>query len=94
MQFRHINDSAKKLTVQRLFSLREFFKQKRPNLGGPILEPSLHRRNSRKHFHRCAAFGAVDYDIGKKATFCVVSAIFHRLDEKYRFGTKVTVFGI
>ncbi len=41
----------------------------RAKLGGPILESSLHLRNYRKHFHRCASFGSIDYDIGKKAIF-------------------------
>ncbi len=36
-------------------------------LRGPILESTLHFRNSRKHVHRCASFGAVDYGIGKSA---------------------------
>ncbi len=33
------------------------------------MESSLHFRNSRKHFQRCASFGAVDFDIGEKAIF-------------------------
>ncbi len=45
------------------------FQLNRAKLGGPILDFSLHLRNSRKHFHRCASFGALDYDIKKKAIF-------------------------
>ncbi len=56
-------------------------------LDGPISEYFLQLRNSRKHFHRCASFGAVDYDFGKKA-------IFVRFRRYFIVGTKVTVFGI
>ncbi len=37
--------------------------------GGAIFHSSLLLRNSLKHFNRCTSFGAVDYDIGKKAIF-------------------------
>ncbi len=53
-------------------------------MGGPILECSLHFRNSRKHFHRCASFGAVDYDIGRKA-------IFVRFRRFFIVGTQIAV---
>ncbi len=57
-----------------------------------MLESSLHLGNSRKHFHRCTAFGAVDYDIGKKATFCAATAIFHRSDKKCIFSSFTAIF--
>ncbi len=56
-------------------------------IGWPFLESSMHLRNSRKHFHRCASFGAVDYDIWKKE-------IFVRFRRFFIVGTKVAVFGI
>ncbi len=62
------------------------FQLKRAKLGGPILEFSLHLRNSRKHFHKCASFGAIDYDIGKKAIFVWFRQFFI-------FGTKIAVSG-
>ncbi len=55
-------------------------------LGGPILESSLHFRNSRKHVHRFTSFGAVDWDIGKKA-------IFVRFRRFFIVRTKIGVLG-
>ncbi len=62
-------------------------------LGGPVLESSLQFRNSRKHFHKCASFGALDYEIGKKGNFCAVLAIFHRWDKKCYLGQKLPFSG-
>ncbi len=54
-------------------------------LGGPISEYFLQLRNSQKHFHRCASFGAVDYDFGKKA-------IFVRFRRVFIVGTKIAIW--
>ncbi len=54
-------------------------------LGGPISESFLQLRNSRNHFHRCASFGAVDYDFGKKA-------IFVRFRRLFIDGTKIAIW--
>ncbi len=57
-------------------------------MGGPISESSMHFLNSRKHFHRGAFFGAVDYDIGEKAIlmrfrqFFIVETRFAALGQK------------
>ncbi len=62
-------------------------------LDGPISEYFLQFRNSRRQFHRCASFGAVDYYFGKRQFLCGFGDS-SSLGQKLPFGTKVTVFGI
>ncbi len=78
MRFRHFNDFAKILTIGGLFFVTTIFQLKEAKLGGPTLESSMHFRNSRKHLRRCASFGAVDYDFGKKAIFVRLRRYFRK----------------
>ncbi len=86
VQFQHFNVFAKKLTLRRLFFATGILRSQKAKLDGPILESFQHFRKSRKHFHWCASFGAVGYDIGKKA-------IFWRSRRFFIVGTKIAVLG-
>ncbi len=71
--------------LQKNYRFGDCFSITKAKLGGPILESSLQFRNSRKHFHRRASFGAEDYGIGKKA-------IFVRFRRFLIVGTKIAIW--